>query len=127
MPVSGLHHFNLRADADTLIRLRDFYIDVVGLKPGYRPPFKSAGYWLYAGDAAVLHLSHTTPGEDRPVSVLGTFDHVAFAAHDHAACLAALIAHNVPFSQDVIPATQQRQVFFNDPAGNGVELNFHGE
>lgn len=57
MSVIGLDHYNLRAPRPLLDTLRDFYIDVVGLRLGARPPFRSHGYWLYAGAQAVLHLS----------------------------------------------------------------------
>ena len=57
MPVLGLSHFNLRASRPLLDKLKDFYVDVVGLRPGFRPPFQRFGYWLYAGDSDVLHLT----------------------------------------------------------------------
>jgi catechol 2,3-dioxygenase-like lactoylglutathione lyase family enzyme len=62
MATLGLNHFNLRAHPELLEKLRDFYRDVVGLEVGFRPPFQSAGYWLYAGDQAVLHLSASAAG-----------------------------------------------------------------
>ncbi len=57
MATLGLNHYNLRADHALMEKLRDFYCDIVGLVVGFRPPFGSRGYWLYAGEQAVLHLS----------------------------------------------------------------------
>ncbi|RBJ70372.1 diguanylate cyclase, partial [Pseudomonas sp. MWU12-2534b] len=34
MPVTGFSHYNLRADRQTLDSLRDFYVDIVGLREG---------------------------------------------------------------------------------------------
>ncbi|WP_144143513.1 VOC family protein [Paraburkholderia sp. BCC1884] len=124
MPVTGLSHYNLRADRLVLDTLRDFYVDVVGLAAGYRPPFNSHGYWLYAGSQAVLHLSEASSGEARRVNVTNTFDHVAFVCEDIAASVARLQRFNVPYRSDDVPLTRQHQLFFSDPAGNGVELNF---
>ena len=57
MPAIGFSHYNLRAPRALLDELREFYCDVVGLELGARPPFRSFGYWLYAGGHPVLHLS----------------------------------------------------------------------
>lgn len=124
MSVEGLAHFNLRADRDLLDRLLAFYRDVVGLDVGYRPPFRSHGYWLYAGDKDVLHLTESGPGEARRTHATATFDHVAFACSGRAEMEARLHASGVGFRTDHVPATAQVQLFFQDPAGNGVELNF---
>ncbi|AOJ35605.1 VOC family protein [Burkholderia metallica] len=124
MPVTGFSHYNLRADRATLDALRDFYVDIVGLHEGFRPPFNSFGYWLYAGTQAVLHLSEARPGESRPSSVANTFDHVAFSCTDAEATARHLTDANVPFTSTHVPLTGQVQMFFRDPAGNGVELNF---
>ncbi|MCA8293640.1 VOC family protein [Burkholderia sp. AU30198] len=124
MPVTGFSHYNLRADRPTLDSLRDFYVDIVGLQEGFRPPFKSFGYWLYAGTQAVLHLSEARPGESRPSNVANTFDHVAFSCADADEMACHLTDANVAFTRAHVPLTGQVQFFFRDPAGNGVELNF---
>jgi len=124
MATIGLNHYNLRAPRELLDALRAFYCDVVGLKQGERPPFAFFGYWLYAGNAAVLHLSETRPGETRPAHVAATFDHAAFTCTGLAATQSRLEAMSIPFERAVVPATRCVQLFLQDPAGNGVELNF---
>jgi len=123
MSVTGLNHYNLRAHRQLLDELRLFYVAVVGLTPGPRPPFKNFGYWLYAGKQDVLHLSEAAPNEERAVDVVSTLDHVAFTCTDFRAASARLQQHNVSYTTDEVPLTGKRQLFFNDPAGNGVELN----
>lgn len=123
--IIGLNHVNLRAPADLLERLRDFYRDVVGLAPGFRPAFASQGYWLYAGDQPVMHLSIQASDEvPRQPAAPGVFDHFALSAADPEAVAARLRAHGVAFEVSRSDLTRQHQFFFSDPAGNGVELNF---
>ena len=55
--INGIDHYNLRSDEKMIETLKDFYINIVGLNLGHRPPFKSKGYWLYAKEKDVLHLS----------------------------------------------------------------------
>lgn len=127
MPVIGLNHYNLRASRELLERLRAFYCDVIGLRRGERPPFPSFGYWLYAGDNAVLHLSEARPEETRPAHTRNTFDHVAFSCADRRAVEAHLARCGVRYETAVVPNTGQIQLFLQDPAGNGIELNFEPE
>ena len=112
MPVLGLSHFNLRASRPLLDKLKDFYVDVVGLRPGLRPDFQRFGYWLYAGDTDVLHLTEADASERQVLDVLTTLYHVA------------LSQHGVLYKVASVPQTQKIQLFFDDPAGNGVELIF---
>lgn len=127
MPAVALGHYNLRGDRATLDVLRDFYINYVGLELGPRP-LKSVGYWLYAGGRDVLHLSENRPGEVRQRELKTGFDHVAFTCTDLPAMLAKLQAAGIVYRHAVVPASagfsSQQQVFFNDPSGNGIELNF---
>src|SRR4051812_28320702 len=107
--VTALNHVNLRAPHALLATLRDFYCEVVGLREGPRPAFGSRGWWLYAGDAAVVHLSEQPAGE-APHRIAGgqalaTFDHVAFSALDPDAAAATLRAHGIAFDVDRNPVT----------------------
>ena len=82
--VAGLAHVNIRAPQALIEDVRAFYRDVIGLREGPRPPFRSRGYWLYAGGRDVLHLT-VDPGAER-ASGDGWLDHVAFAATGAALC-----------------------------------------
>lgn len=124
MAVSGFNHYNIRAPRALLEQLRDFYCDVVGLKLGERPALKSFGYWLYASDKDVLHLSETRDGEVRLTDAQTTFDHVAFTCTDYLATEALLVERGIEFTSRMIDVINVRQIFFRDPAGNGVEFNF---
>lgn len=124
MPAVGLNHYNLRAPRELMERLRGFYCDAVGLSVGARPPFNSFGYWLYAGDQPVLHLSETRAGQSHAASTATTFDHAAFTCVGRAEFEARLARMGISFQTAHVPGTTQVQLFISDPAGNGVELNF---
>ena len=124
MATIGFNHYNLRAHRELLDALKEFYCTVVGLTQGKRPPFTSFGYWLYADGQDILHLSETQPGEVRATHTATTFDHVAFSCTDRPEMEARLRQHNIPFEVAQVPLTGQTQLFLQDPAGNGVELNF---
>lgn len=124
MHAISFSHYNLRAPRPLLEALRAFYCEVVGLSVGPRPPFRSFGYWLYVGDQAVLHLSESAPREDRSAEVNTTFDHAAFSCSGLAGYERKLTQCGIKYRVARVPETGQVQLFFNDPAGNGVELNF---
>lgn len=126
MPVHAVHHFNIRAPAAELRVLRDFYCDVIGLSEGFRPPFRSSGFWLYADGVAVLHLSAMSNGETLPdVSQRrSALDHVALRCSGLESILARLDGCGIAYSITEVPLVGQTQVFLKDPSGLGVELNF---
>lgn len=121
--VRGLDHINLRVPADRLEPVRAFYTNLVGLRDGPRPPMASRGYWLYADDAAVLHLS--VGNDDTSLDQgNGYFSHVAFACTELEATRARLDQAKVPHRIVVLDEGAQVQIFVVDPAGITVELNF---
>lgn len=126
--ITGLNHINLRAPAALLLALRDFYSGVLGLEVGPRPDFGSRGFWLYAGGRPVLHLSeqqaHEPPRGPVDPAAASTFDHTAFSGTDPVATAAHLALQGVSFRESRSEATRQHQFFLQDPAGNGVEINF---
>jgi catechol 2,3-dioxygenase-like lactoylglutathione lyase family enzyme len=123
--VRGVDHVNLRAPSALIERLRCFYIDVIGLREGHRPSFRSGsrGYWLYAGEAPVLHLSISAEGDAAP-QPSGWLSHVAFTCTGLEAARERLDRAGVPYQIDVVDSLGQVQLFLTDPAGVGVELNF---
>ena len=126
MQVRSFSHYNLRAPRELLEQLRAFYVEVVGLEVGHRPGFRSFGYWLYAGEQAVLHLSEASGDEARVPGAPGTFNHAAFNCIGRQEFEARLARLGIGYEVAQVPQTGQVQLFFDDPAGNGVELTFTG-
>ena len=124
MSTIGFNHYNLRGPRELIDELKDFYCEIVGLAQGQRPSFESFGYWLYAGEQCVLHLSQARPDEVRLTHIATTFDHVAFTCTDRPEMEARLKRHNVEFRRGQVPSLGIAQLFFKDPAGNGIELSF---
>ena len=124
MPVRAFDHYNLRAPRALLDDLCAFYRDVVGLTVGPRPPFRRFGCWLYAGERPVLHLGEADAGESCDAPVSGTFNHASFDCTGKREFEARLAALGIEYRTARVPLTGQEQLFFRDPAGNGVELQF---
>ena len=127
MSVIGFDHYNLCGPRELLEQLRLFYTDVVGLTDGYRPPFDSFGYWLYAGEHAVLHLSESAQNSMPPRSGEPSFNHAAFRCSDLQDFEKKLSQKGFDYTTARIPDAEIVQIFLSDPAGNGVELNFPDE
>jgi catechol 2,3-dioxygenase-like lactoylglutathione lyase family enzyme len=121
MPVVALDHVNITAPADLLAACRDFYVEVLGLAVGYRPPFRRPGTWLYVGDRPAVHLVTGSSQAPAPESSL---NHIAFTCSDIGDMTARLEARAIPFERTVVPATGDEQLFLNDPAGVPIELRF---
>ena len=116
MPVHGIAHYNFRLERGLLEEVRDFYIATVGLEVGARPPFKSFGYWLYAGNQDLLHLSEELAENKRRKGSDLTFDHVAFECTGLTAYRNRLRSLGIPFTEEAVPQTGRSQMFFRDPA-----------
>lgn len=121
MSAASLNHINIKAPAGLLNTCCDFYVEVVGLRKGYRPAFKDDGYWLY-GDASEA-LIHMTITEDR-TGGRSYFDHIAFNCDDLPGMLKRLKEHSVAFHEESSSGGKIHQIFFQDPCDLGVELNF---
>ena len=122
--ILSINHIQLVAEKELVLKLRDFYCDVVGLTEGFRPAFERFGFWLYIDDKDVLHLITPKEGDGRSPKK-SSFDHVAFETGDYQSVLKKLKTLNIPFEEKPIPGTVAHQIFLRDPAGNRVELNFN--
>ncbi|GIX29904.1 MAG: hypothetical protein KatS3mg124_0376 [Porticoccaceae bacterium] len=127
MTATAFDHVNLRIPRERLAAVRDFYVQVVGLREGERPPSPTAGHWLYLGDHPVLHLMDAS-FRQLDAAVLaggrGPVDHLAFACRDLEGTLARLARLGVPYRRRDVPEAGFTQLFVEDPQGLSVELNF---
>jgi len=121
MPIDQLQHINTRSS--NVESTKDFYVNILGLRVGPRPPFQSTGYWLYLGDHPIVHLVQRPAGEEPKVGS-GNVDHIAFRAIDLEGTRAALQAAGLQYREQIVPRDGTVQIFVNDPDGIKVELNF---
>jgi catechol 2,3-dioxygenase-like lactoylglutathione lyase family enzyme len=127
MPATKLDHINIRTAQPEATR--DFFVDVVGLRDGERPPFSFNGYWLYAGEQAVIHLT-----DARDVGAHGiaegragaAIDHVSFRMTGYSALRSLLKERNIAYDTRIVPRNGDVQIFLDDPNGVTVELTFLG-
>ena len=133
MGLDVLQHYTIEpADLEAT---KDFYVDVLGLTVGDRPPLNFPGYWLYCGGVATVHLlgprqpreGITVRPPDMKMDNTGRLDHIAFTATGLADVRARIKEHNVTFREQVLPRIGATQLFVFDPDGVGVEINFPPE
>lgn len=133
MGLDVLQHYTI--EPVDLEATKDFYVDVLGLTVGDRPPLNFPGYWLYSGGVATVHLlGPREPREGivvRPAGVrmenTGRLDHIAFGATGLAGVRERIRKNNVKFREQVLPRLGATQIFLHDPDGVGVEINFPPE
>ena len=139
MPVGRLDHYSIRTlDIEAS---RRFYTEVMGFTVGFRPPFDFPGLWLYNGDqypqtTGVVHIIGIDPddpqglkdylGDRDPASLqgTGTVDHMAFTATGLAGMRAKLERLGIACRERTVPSLGIHQVFFEDPSGVTLELNY---
>ena len=118
MSIQGMNHFNVLTD--DVEATRRFYIDIIGLTEGERPPLGFDGAWFYAGGRPILHVSKARlPGQRA-----GVIDHMAFSATDLQGTVAKLKQKGLQFSLNQQVGTRIWQIFVHDPMGAKVELDF---
>ena len=121
MPIVRLDHVTVCTR--DMPRSVAFYRDIVGLEPGPRPRFSFDGAWLYANGVPVVHIVERDASGDA-----GAIDHFAFAATGLAAYLDRLRAKSIAYKiQPLPPGVPQsgtQQLFFHDPDGARIEIDF---
>ena len=122
MTATGMNHFTILTD--DVPRTTAFYSDLLGLTEGFRPDLGFPGVWLYADGKAILHVMG---GRSRDELRAGVIDHIAFSATGLANALAKLKARGVEHVCRQQTESGVWQVFFFDPNGARVELDFAPE
>lgn len=120
-----IEHINISAPGDLLEELKDFYCALFGLVEGFRPTFTRKGFWLYAGENPLVHL--TESNEHFQNEEQGFLDHVTFQTTGLKEMIHKLDSLGVSYKTDHLPEIGMTQLFFQDPAGIGLEANFLNE
>ena len=125
------HYLVLTDDIDAT---RAFYIDILGLEDGFRPPLAFPGYWLYLKQTPVLHIAewetYTRHSGKLGIPVTtraegtGAFDHIAFNGTAPEEMIARLESAGIHYDRNDVPHAGLVQLFLNDPNGIKIELNF---
>jgi len=122
MQIGKLDHVNLRTtQLDVLI---DWYTDVLGMRAGQRPDFPFPGAWMYAGDAAAVHLVGIDGAPATGAETELKLEHFAFSATGRIEFEARLEAMNIPFRRADVAAFNIIQINLWDPDGNHLHVDF---
>ena len=119
MQIERMDHFTIVTDrlSETLA----FYA-MFGLRPGARPAFGVPGAWLYVSDTPILHVIEVSR---MPDPRRGALDHMAYRANGLLATTELLDEHAIAHRIIRTPAPfRMWQLFFADPNGVEVELDF---
>jgi catechol 2,3-dioxygenase-like lactoylglutathione lyase family enzyme len=134
MPLSHIEHFLVAAD--DIDATRDWYARVLGMRPGPHPEFGFPVHWMYLGDVDVVHIGPSARmagaiqkqylGRTSQKSEEGTgaIDHIAFRASGLRQMLEHLEKEKIPFTRRRANGQALFQLFFHDPNGIKIELNF---
>ena len=141
MAIQTLAHYSVRTTR--LKASRHFYVDVLGFREGFRPPFDFPGLWLYKGDDeaqyGVVHIIGIDPdapqglveylGDKSEASLHGSaaIDHLAFLATDLPDMRRRLQQAGLGFRERTVPSIGLHQLFVEDPSGVTIELNYPAE
>jgi catechol 2,3-dioxygenase-like lactoylglutathione lyase family enzyme len=137
MPLSHIEHFLIAAD--DIDATRDWYARVLGMTSGPHPDFGFPVHWMYIGQADVVHIGPSArKANERQKQYLGrtsedtgagtgAVDHIAFRATGLRAMLEHLRGQGIEFTQRRANGQALQQVFFYDPNGIKIELNYAEE
>lgn len=117
------HHMNINHVLVLTTDLRAmecFWVDLIGLHEGDRPPFPFNGLWLYSDDNPLIHIA------EQAFSAFGngSIAHVALEGANYNALLKRLDNSAYSYTEKVLPISNERQLFIIGPDGLTVEMLF---
>lgn len=124
MPVQSINHINIAVPQPLMQRVRDFYVEALGLEDRKRERGGMSGHWLYGGGEPLVHLMLPREGAAQASQGSAAIDHFALTCTGLEAMKASLDRAGVSYRERVAADDGFVQLFVTDPAGIRVELNF---
>lgn len=133
MKLNALDHVNIITD-DLQGTVR-FFVEMFDLdvRDGPEPLPPEHVQWLYDDSGrAIFHINskemqQAYRRETEAGPTTGAIHHVALDCSGHQAFIVRLEAHGIDYRLNNIPSIQLKQLFFSEPNGVLLELNFRGE
>src|SRR3954464_13420009 len=119
LPIRHLQHVGrLTKNLDAT---KAFYRDVLGFREAVRPGFDFEGAW-FDGYGLQIHLIASERAGGGRAEIRPRDHHLAFEVSDMEAVVQLLKEHGIPYKDQHQADTEIRQIFFQDPDGNHVEV-----
>ena len=99
-----------------------FYHDILGLNAGNTPSAKNPLQWMYAGDTPVIHIFEPQAGRGEPDQNRYGVGHLALQIENFNIAKERLEVNRIEFNENFMASTNSRQLFFDGPDGERVEL-----
>ncbi|NOU06334.1 MAG: hypothetical protein HOO99_09145, partial [Hyphomicrobiaceae bacterium] len=119
MQLGLLDHVNVRTSR--VQAMADWYVRVLGMTNGDRPPFPFPGAWLYTGAHPVVHL---VACDEEPANTDPKLEHFAFSAKGLQEFTARLDQLGEKYDARVVPKIGLVQINVWDPDGNHIHIDF---
>jgi catechol 2,3-dioxygenase-like lactoylglutathione lyase family enzyme len=128
MPLLDIHHVALKCKPGKLEATEKFYADFLGMTYAPRPDLGFPGAWLNISDTMFHLVEKEDPEELDPwykrTESASSVDHIAVKAHGFDNMKQQAIDGGIDWRQMSLPSAGLWQLFFLDPNGVIIELNF---
>jgi catechol 2,3-dioxygenase-like lactoylglutathione lyase family enzyme len=112
----------------------EWYSKVLGIKPGPTPEFDVPVHWLYLDNKPIIHAAERNPDNQiesyigkvdyKEEAGSGLIDHIAFNSTGLNKMLKRLDTLGVEYTEHRVDTDSRYQIFFFDPNGVKIELDF---
>jgi catechol 2,3-dioxygenase-like lactoylglutathione lyase family enzyme len=119
LPIQSVNHASyVTRSLDESIH---FYRDILGFREVKRPNFDFRGSWLF-NYGIMIHLIENTSTPESSEELQSRANHIALHSDDMDAVAATLAEHGLEYLDKRVADTTIRQIFFQDPDGNHIEV-----